>query len=282
MPNSVTILEAFHAVLWVGGVACPINHQLKAGEIAHALSVSKPEFVIAYSQVLEKVSEAVGIAKSKGSPTFIEPKIIIAVEEDDRERQSHPSLSSFLASKRLPVRHHQCTRTRLASIHLSSGTTGDPKGVGLSHYNYVANCLELFAHDPAQWSPQARVVAFSPFVHLANGTIPSFLGPWTGILHVILADTDHAVIAKAVQDNKATALQVFPALALAMLNTDLLKKYDFSTAKYLVTGGLLFDEQGHKAFLSLGKWQPIHIYGMTEAAAWVAYQKIGEEVPHVN
>src|ERR1700760_2171337 len=46
LPNSVAYLEAVHAVIWLGGVFCPINHQLKAGEIAHALIVSKPKFAI--------------------------------------------------------------------------------------------------------------------------------------------------------------------------------------------------------------------------------------------
>src|ERR1700761_6538295 len=46
LPNSVAYLEAVHAVLWLGGVFCPINHQLKVGEIAHALAVSKPDFAI--------------------------------------------------------------------------------------------------------------------------------------------------------------------------------------------------------------------------------------------
>jgi acyl-CoA synthetase (AMP-forming)/AMP-acid ligase II len=125
LPNCVTILEAFHAVLWLGGVACPINHQLKAGEIAHALSVSNPQYIIVYSQVVEKVVEAVGIAKSKAGDGFVLPKIITAVDEASSRPHSYPFLRSFLATERLPVVHHRDTRTRLGSIHLSSGTTGN-------------------------------------------------------------------------------------------------------------------------------------------------------------
>ena len=44
-------------------------------------------------------------------------------------------------------------------------------------------------------------------------------------------------------------------------------------------GYLPFDEDGYKKFRSMGNWEPIYVYGMTEAAAWVAYQKVGEEVP---
>lgn len=43
LPNSCDYLELVHAVLWTGGVICPINHSLVAGDIAHGLCVSRPE-----------------------------------------------------------------------------------------------------------------------------------------------------------------------------------------------------------------------------------------------
>ena len=124
LPNSVTILEAVHAVLWLGGVACPINHQLKAGEIAHAFSISKPEFVIAYSEIIDKVEEAISLARTKYMTAVKEAVVIVAIEQNKPGAQPYPFLSSFLATERLPVHHHPDTRKRLASIHLSSGTTG--------------------------------------------------------------------------------------------------------------------------------------------------------------
>lgn len=74
-PKSIAYLEAVHAVLWLGSVVCPINHELKAGEIAHHLTVSGPEFVVAYSEVVGKVVEAIKSARRKrldwgGSPGF--------------------------------------------------------------------------------------------------------------------------------------------------------------------------------------------------------------------
>jgi len=48
LPNCITLIEAAHAVLWLGGVFCPINHQLMPSEIAHSLLLSKPKYIIAY------------------------------------------------------------------------------------------------------------------------------------------------------------------------------------------------------------------------------------------
>jgi len=122
LPNSIAYIEAFHAVLWLGGVGCPINHQLKSAEIGHAFAVTKPDFVIAYSNVVGKVVEAVAIAK-QSQPAWADPQIITAIGQNQDTR--YPSLHlDFLAAERLPIPHHEDTAARLASIHLSSGTTG--------------------------------------------------------------------------------------------------------------------------------------------------------------
>lgn len=165
LPNSAAYLEAVQAVLWMGGVFCPINHQLKAAEIAHALAVSKPGFVIVCSEVVQKVVEAIKLAGSSAS-NFKQPEVLTAIGPPlPGFRNLH---AGFMAPECLEVPHYRDTRKRLASIHLSSGTTGKPKGVQLTHYNYVANVLQMWAHDPEHWSQDERIVSYTPFVHIAN------------------------------------------------------------------------------------------------------------------
>jgi 4-coumarate--CoA ligase len=135
LPNGIAFIEAVHAVLWLDGVFCPINPDLQPAEIGYALSVSKADYAIVWKDLMPKVLKSFAFAKESDS-SFKEPKIIVA----RGLLNGYPTLhSNFLSSERLPIRHHRDARKRLASIHLSSGTTGKPKGVGLSHYNYVAN-----------------------------------------------------------------------------------------------------------------------------------------------
>jgi len=137
----------------------------------------------------------------------------------------------------------------------------------------------MWAHDPDHWSPLEQVVSFSPFVHIANTTIPLFLGPWTGMVHIIMAAFELEALAQLVQENKATAMQAFPVVALTIANTDLVERYDFSSMRHMVTGGLPLKEDVYRKFLSRGNWKTIQLYGMTEAAPYVAWQKIGDTVP---
>ncbi|KIX00132.1 uncharacterized protein Z518_10269 [Rhinocladiella mackenziei CBS 650.93] len=276
LPNSVTYVEAVHAVLWSGGVWCPINHQLKAGEIAHALRVSRPDFVIAYSEVVGKVDESVKIARQK-SPDWRHPKVLTAIGSPAK---GYPDLyADFLATESLPIPHYADTRKRLASIHLSSGTTGNPKGVGISHFNYVANVYQMFAHDPDQWSPKEKVVAFTPFVHIANTTLPLFLGPWTGTAHVIMASFEIEAYAKLIQQTKATSAQISPATAVAIATTDLVERYNFSSITRFICIPIPLKEDMYRTFLSQGRWKTVTLYGMTEAAPYVAWKAMGDSMP---
>ncbi|EXJ64805.1 hypothetical protein A1O7_01143 [Cladophialophora yegresii CBS 114405] len=276
LPNSVAYLEAVHAVLWLGGVFCPINHQLKVGEIAHALTVSKPAFLIVYSEVVQHVKDAVKLA-CQGCSSFKPPELLTAIGPPVKGCRS--LFGDFMASKPLPVPHNTDTRKRLASIHLSSGTTGNPKGVGLSHYNYVANVLQMWAHDPEHWSPEERVVSYTPFVHIANTTIPLFLGPWTGMEHIIMLSYDIEGWAKTMQRTKATAAQITPNAALSIATTDLAERYDFSSIRHMTCGAFPLKQEDYDRFLRKGNWKTVALYGMTEAAPYVAWQKIGEALP---
>ncbi|KAJ9602402.1 hypothetical protein H2200_012944 [Cladophialophora chaetospira] len=275
LPNSIAYLEAVHAVLWLGGVFCPINHQLKAQELAHAFIVSRPAFVIAYAQSVGKVLEALELAGS-GPSDFEKPELLTAI---GAHVHGFPNLhSDFMTDDSLQIPHQNDNKKRLASIHLSSGTTGFPKGVCLSVHNYIANVLQMWAHDPNHWSPEERVVSYTPFVHIANTTIPLFLGPWTGMVHIIMASFETEEFAKTIQRTKATAAQISPMTALAIGTTDLVDRYDFSSIRHMVCGPLPLKQKDYEKFMRRGHWKTVTLYGMTEAAPYVTWQKIEEKM----
>ncbi|KAL1987579.1 hypothetical protein VTN96DRAFT_3179 [Rasamsonia emersonii] len=277
LPNSVDFIEVVHAVLWTGGVFCPINHALKATEIAHGLCISQPSFLVVYGDVLDKVEEAIAIArdelKNSRGITWTRPRVLTIVTK--RPGYEHVP-DDFLMDQPLPIPQWKDTSTRLASIHLSSGTTGPPKGAGLTHYNFVANCYQLYAHDPRQFHKWTRTVAFTPFVHIAMTTMPLFFGPWTGMMHHAMPSFDLETFGQLVHSNAATSFQGVPSVVLSLANTDICERYDFSSAEIINVGGAPFKQDLLDRLLSRAPWRTIQLYGMTEAAPYVAYQKLDD------
>lgn len=279
LPNSVDFLEIFHSILWAGGVVCPVNHALKAAEIGHALSVSRPDFVVAYGEIVPVVTEAIELAQQELITVGINwsnPRLLTIICKS-------PGLKhvpeDFWSDEPRPIPHWSDTSKRLASIHLSSGTTGRPKGVELTHYNFVSNCHQLYHHDPKQFHPGAKTVAFTPWAHIAMTTMPLFLGPWTGMLHHAMPSYNLEQFAALVGSNQATNFQGVPSVVLALANSDVTSRHDFSHAKIINVGGAPLKKALLKRLYQRAPWRLIQVYGMTEAAGYVAYQKLGEDVP---
>ncbi|XXH06162.1 hypothetical protein Hte_012608 [Hypoxylon texense] len=278
LPNSVDFLEIFHAILWTGGVVCPINHALRAAEIGHGLAVSRPHFVVSYGPTVPIVVEALQLAREELTSQGVNwrlPDIITIINRVE----GLPNITDDFTSKAsLPVPHWLDTEDRLASIHLSSGTTGKPKGVELTHYNYVSNCYQLLAHDSEQFHPASRMVAFTPWTHIAMTTLPLFLGPYTGMMHHAMPSYSVEEFARLVGSNQATAFQGVPSVVSQMANSDITDRFDFTRAQYINVGGPLKQELKGR-LLSKAPWRLIQVYGMTEAAGYVAYQKASETPP---
>ncbi|KIW02232.1 uncharacterized protein PV09_06385 [Verruconis gallopava] len=279
LPNSVEFLEISHAVLWTGGVICPINHALKASEIGHGLAVSRPEYVIVYGLVLSAVQEAIKIAGAelkKQGVRWKKPQLITTIV---RAGWHAHIPDDFFAHDVLTIPHHNDTSIRLASIHLSSGTTGKPKGVELTHYNYVSNCYQLFDHDPAVYNPRSKTVAYTPWVHIGATTVPLFVGPWTGMFHHAMPAYNPEKFGSLVGSIQATMFSGVPSVVISMANGEMTSKYDFSRAQVINVGGAPFKKEMVKKLYSRAPWKLNQVYGMTEAAGYVAYQRLNEEPP---
>ncbi|KAI1076193.1 acetyl-CoA synthetase-like protein [Whalleya microplaca] len=278
LPNSVDFLEICHAILWTGGVVCPINHALKAAEIGHGLAVSRPHFVISYGPTVPFITEALRVAYNELESQGVkwEKPEIITIVSPVRGFRHIPD--DFISTERLSIPHWPDTTDRLASIHLSSGTTGKSKGVELTHYNFVSNSYQLFSHDRRQFHPAARVVAYTPWTHIANTTLPLFLGPWTGMMHHAMPAYNGEEFAKLVGSNQATSFQGVPSVVLQMANSDMANRFDFTRAQFINVGGP-FKKDVKDRLYSKAPWKLIQVYGMTEAAGYVAYQKSDESYP---
>ncbi|KAL5395040.1 hypothetical protein PMIN04_010264 [Paraphaeosphaeria minitans] len=284
LPNSCDYVEIVHAVLWTGGVVCPINHAIVAADIAHGLTVTRPDFAVVYGPVMSKVEEAIALAvknlQAQGV-SWSPPTIISIVERAASSSLQYRHIPDDFASFRepLPIPQYADTRQRLATIHLSSGTTGAPKGVELTHHNFVANVKQLEAHDAPQFHRGSAIVAFTPFAHIGNTTFPFFLGPYMGIHHHAMPVFSLEPYAALVDSVKPTIFQGVPAVVLALANTDLTSRFDFSRAEKIDCGGPPFQADMLDRLLKKAPWRINQVYGMTEAAGYVAYQQLSSTQP---
>jgi acyl-CoA synthetase (AMP-forming)/AMP-acid ligase II len=123
----------------------------------------------------------------------------------------------------------------LFALPYSSGTTGLPKGVMLSHRNVVANMLQLDASRHLR-DGQDTLVCFLPFFHIYGLTVIMLLGLWAGATLVVMPRFDLEQYLDLVERHRATMLHVVPPIVLALAKNPAVNGRDFSSVRKLFSG----------------------------------------------
>jgi 4-coumarate--CoA ligase len=159
-PNTIDLVSATFGALLAGGVICPLNFLYTVDELAAQLSSSKAKGIVTNTACLQATREA---ASRVGLPL----DRILLVGEDDPDHTA-PHFSSLRSTSENIERININAKEDLAYLVYSSGTTGLPKGVMLTHKNIVASSVQMTAADgpdATHWTTD-RSLGFLPMYHI--------------------------------------------------------------------------------------------------------------------
>ncbi len=254
-PNSNAFAIAFHGILRAGATATTINVLFTAKDIAKQLTDSKAKMLVTVTPFLPQAKEAaatVGLADAD----------LIVLDGEGREATGHPSAADLLAQASPPPEVRFDPATHLAVLPYSSGTTGNPKGVMLTHRNLVANVAQT---RPVQdVGPDDVVIAIMPFFHIYGMTVLL-----NAVLHararlVMMPSFDLEQFLANLQDHKVTVAYIAPPVAVALAKHPLVNNYDLSSLRAILSGAAPLDEDlGHAVADRIG-CRVVQGYGMTE------------------
>ena len=151
----------------------------------------------------------------------------------------------------------------VAVLPYSSGTTGTPKGVMLTHRSIATNLAQL---TPLVTNgPDDRVLAVLPFFHIYGLTALMNAPLRNGATVVVLPRFDLRQFLAAIEEHRITAVYVAPPIVLALAKHPLVADYDLSSLRYLVCAAAPLDaELAAACSRRLGLPPVLQAYGMTE------------------
>ena len=123
----------------------------------------------------------------------------------------------------------------IVALPYSSGTTGLPKGVMLSHRNLVANILQVDSTGHLR-DGEDTLVCFLPFFHIYGLVVIMLLGLWSGATLVVMPRFDLDRYLDLVERYRATMLHVVPPVVLALAKSPCVNGRDFSSIRKLFSG----------------------------------------------
>jgi acyl-CoA synthetase (AMP-forming)/AMP-acid ligase II len=278
-PNIPAFAAVFHGLLRAGVTITTVNSLYTADELTHQLQDAGATWLFTVSALLPGAEEAAGRA---GIPA---DRLVVL-----DGAAGHPSLKDLLtAGAPLPGVSFD-PATHVAVLPYSSGTTGRPKGVKLSHRNLVANVEQ--SRGLLNVVPDDKLLALLPFFHIYGLTVLLNLALRERACLVTMPRFDLAEFLRTIQDHKCTYLFIAPPIAVALSKHPLVAEYDLSSVHTTLSGAAPLDgELGSRLAERLG-CRMLQGYGMTEMspvshlipqdATAVPVSSVGFTVPNMD
>ena len=223
--NTHQLLEGFYGVLEASAVLNPINIRLTPHEIAYTLENAGSRVVVFHRDFMPLV-EAIR-PQLTTRPRFV-------VMEGEPGEVATVDYESLLAGGSPEPRHPQIDENATAELFYTSGSTGLPKGVALTHRALHLHALN--AQVALRFDEADVVLHVVPMFHVNGWGVPHFV-TLIGGRHVMLRRFDPVALMQHVERHRVTRLLGVPAIFNAVLHHHERQSFDLSSLRQLIIGG---------------------------------------------
>ncbi|KZT04841.1 phenylacetyl-CoA ligase [Laetiporus sulphureus 93-53] len=285
-PNHIDYPIAIWAAHRLGAIAALISPALTSSELVYHLQIAQPSLLIAHA---DNLTTALDAASSVGLP----PSRVLVFGERDGQYQSMNALISHGGLLPPIVEYTMApgeAREKIAVLCFSSGTTGKPKAVAVSHYNIICNVMQCATHlrlgdnsipwDEQRFRPGDKCAAVLPLYHIYGIVSNLHFCLYSGMSVVIVQKYSHEGLLRSIERLRITHLFLVPPQVLLFCKSPATKKYDLSSVRFCIVAAAPLTAELTAQFLEV--FPDIQLgqgYGLTETCAavtlWPISQKVG-------
>ena len=253
LPNLPQFVTAFHGTLQAGGVVVPMNPQYKSREISHLLGDSGASVVVTLPDLVPFVEEV-------REETDVEHVVSIG-----EATESSVALREFLAEDELDLVERD--DDDLAVQPYTSGTTGQPKGVQLTHGNLTSNAKVSAKLVPGKIEPEDGQLGVLPLFHIYGMTVVMNATLFNGAAYYPLPAWEAQEAISLIEDEELTLFHGVPAMYNDIINQPGAEEFDLSSLRMCGVGGSGIPVEVLRQFESLyGEGLVYEGYGLTETS----------------
>ena len=285
--NTIDYLTVAWAVHRIGGVLTAVNAAYNEHELEFQMKHSGCKAIFTCLPLLKTCIKGLESSKIPKEKVYILP--LAEQATPGMSNSGHKTVDDLIdAGSHLPHQGADDEKwsegegaRRTAFLCYSSGTSGLPKGVMISHTNVIANTLQLVTHeapDREDFMMRNMLQSFTenclgllPMSHIYGLIVISHLGPYRGDGVIVLPKYDFKNLLKAIQDHQISMLYLVPPMIIHLTKAkEIIKQYDLSSVNACFTGAAPLGKETAEQLLEMfPKWAIKQGYGLTETATVV-------------
>lgn len=252
--NTLEMLEGFYGVFQLGAIMVPLNIRLKPEDYVFILNHSESKVLFVDQDLYDL------IVPIKDRLETIEHIIVHYKEQQTAEMDYDEWLASFSSAA---FDREDIEETDICSLLYTSGTTGNPKGVMLTHRNNYLHALSTQHH--LRVSDEDVYLHVLPMFHV-NGWGSPFYYTANGATHICSRKTTPSFIIEALKTFKVTVMHMAPTVLNALLQQYDQQPFQVEQPVRVVIAGSAPPPAFIKRVEEEVGWEFIQVYGMTESS----------------
>jgi acyl-CoA synthetase (AMP-forming)/AMP-acid ligase II len=258
--NSCAYIETYFAAAHAGAILVPLNVRLSAREVTFILEDAGARWLLASRDLAPLVAGALEMGARL--------ERVVWTGDEPRDRIALPccTYSEILEADvpHLPAAEPQ--PDDVAHLYYTSGTTGRPKGVKLTHANV---CLHARAAiDELSITHLDAWGHIAPMFHLADAWA-TFAITWVGGRHVMCGRFDAEAVLATIEKHRITLSNLIPTMLNLMVKHPRVGAYDLSSMRIVLSGGAPIAPELVRSVIRTFGCDYIQTYGMTETSPYL-------------
>jgi fatty-acyl-CoA synthase len=227
-PNCHRLLEAYYGVIQIGAILLPLNIRLLPADFAYILADAEASVLFVDLDLLHLIEPVKGELKS------VQQFVLMSDEASpaDWEGENYEELMTSASAEKPP--QPQMEENDVCELFYTSGTTGRPKGVMLTHRNLYFNAIDfVIGLGLTDRDVQLHTI---PLFHANGWGTPQAL-TCVGGTHVMIKKFEPEKVFQLIAEEGVTLAATVPTMVNMLLNSPHLDRYDLSSLDRLVVGG---------------------------------------------
>ncbi|CAH1365656.1 unnamed protein product [Tenebrio molitor] len=260
--NCVEYFIPVLSTLYIGATVAPVNSNSTKLELTHALNLSKSQIIFCSKQTSSTLMD---LKKELG---FIKKIIVIDNKENIVDMESMDFFINSCLPSNDPLYRFEVVDVDIdnhpAFVMSSSGTTGLPKGVMLTHRNVLVTFSDIYDIGLVPEKKETCKFMILPFFHV-YGLFTTLTNVYYLRRIVFLKKFEENLFLRTIEKYRITILSLVPPIMILLTKSPLVDKYDLSSVKFINCGSSTLSRETEEILKTRLKVDFIRqAYGLTE------------------